>query len=115
VGAKLCFVEPGRRWAHSPSPSKAPGYLAGYYENLREDVKNLRRSLTVIWKWSGGTLNLCSLTEMEWIFSKPRNPHGVTVKCYFVHQSIMDECVERKSVKCSSDALIDDSSRMMGS
>jgi len=23
--AKLSFVEPGRRWAHSPSPSKAPG------------------------------------------------------------------------------------------
>jgi len=25
VGAKLSFVEPGCRWAHSPSPSKAPG------------------------------------------------------------------------------------------
>jgi len=25
VGAKLSFVEPGRRWAHSPSRSKAPG------------------------------------------------------------------------------------------
>jgi len=25
VEAKLSFVEPGRRWAHSPSPSKAPG------------------------------------------------------------------------------------------
>jgi len=24
-GVKLSFVEPGRRWAHSPSPSKAPG------------------------------------------------------------------------------------------
>jgi len=22
---RLIFVEPGRRWAHSPSPSKAPG------------------------------------------------------------------------------------------
>jgi len=54
--AKLSFVEPGRRWAHSPSLSKTPGIsgiswsiLPGYYENLREDVKNLRRSLTVIW------------------------------------------------------------------
>jgi len=25
VGAKLYFVDPGRRWAHSPFPSKAPG------------------------------------------------------------------------------------------
>jgi len=25
VEAKLSFVEPGRRWAHNPSPSKAPG------------------------------------------------------------------------------------------
>jgi len=25
VEAKLSFVKPGRRWAHSPSPSKAPG------------------------------------------------------------------------------------------
>jgi len=49
VGAKLSFVEPGRRWAHSPSPSKAPGISTGYYENLREDVIKLRRSLTVIW------------------------------------------------------------------
>jgi len=45
VEAKLSFVEPGRRWAHSPSPSKAP---VRYYENPREDVTNLRRALTVI-------------------------------------------------------------------
>jgi len=49
VGAKLSFVEPGRRCAHSPSPSKAPGISTGYYENLREDVIKLRRFLTVIW------------------------------------------------------------------
>jgi len=42
VGAKLSFVEPDRRWAHSPFPSKGPG-IPGYYENLREDVKNLGR------------------------------------------------------------------------
>jgi len=48
VEAKLSFVEPVRRWAHSPSPSKPLVFLARYYENLRDDVKNLRRSLTVI-------------------------------------------------------------------
>jgi len=48
VEAKLSFVEPGRRWAHSPSQVKPLVSLPGYYENLREDVKNLRRSLTAM-------------------------------------------------------------------
>jgi len=48
VEAKLIFVEPGRRCAHSPSSSRAPGIP--YDENLREDVKYLRKSLTVIWE-----------------------------------------------------------------
>jgi len=55
VEAKLIFIEPGCRWAHSLSSSRAPGIsLPGYYENFREDVKNLRRSLTVIWGISLG-------------------------------------------------------------
>jgi len=50
VEAKLSFVETGSRWAHSPSPSKAPGIsYQGTMKKLCEDVKNSRRSLTVIW------------------------------------------------------------------
>jgi len=47
--AKLSFIEPGCRWAYSASPSKAPGI--SYQGTMKdcEDVKNLRRSLTVIW------------------------------------------------------------------
>jgi len=50
VESKLSFVVPGRRWAHSPSPSKAPGI--SYHENLREDVQYFWRSLAVIWCFS---------------------------------------------------------------
>jgi len=50
VEAKLSFIEPGCRWTHSPSSPLRPWYfLPEYYENLCEDVKNLRRFLTVIW------------------------------------------------------------------
>jgi len=49
--AKLSFVEPGRRWTRSLSPSKAPGicYQGLFWISCRKDVKNLRRYLTVIW------------------------------------------------------------------
>jgi len=82
VGAKLSFVQPGHRCAYSPSPSKAPVL---YYENLREDVKNLRRSLTVIWCFfvssgaSVGRLRVSSFFEpwlvrlsaaKSWVFAK---------------------------------------------
>jgi len=33
VEAKLSFIEPGRRWAHSPSSGKAPGISYQYQEN----------------------------------------------------------------------------------
>jgi len=46
VEAKLAFIEPGCRWAQGPSPNKAPGIsYQGTMKNLREDVKNLRRSV----------------------------------------------------------------------
>jgi len=37
VEAKLSFVEPGRRWAHSPSPSKAPGI--SYQGTMKTSVR----------------------------------------------------------------------------
>jgi len=42
VGAKLSFVEPGRRWAHSPSPSKAPGI--SYQGTMKTSVRMLKTS-----------------------------------------------------------------------
>jgi len=51
VEAKLSFVEPGRRWAHSPSPSRGPGipYQGTTKTSVRtEDAKNLRKSLTAM-------------------------------------------------------------------
>jgi len=42
VGAKLSFVEPGRRWAHSPSPSKAPGI--SYQGTKKTSVRMLKTS-----------------------------------------------------------------------
>jgi len=42
VGAKLSFVEPARRWAHSPSPSKAPGI--SYQGTMKTSVRMLKTS-----------------------------------------------------------------------
>jgi len=42
VEAKLSFVEPGRRWAHSPSPSKAPGI--SYQGTMKTSVRMLKTS-----------------------------------------------------------------------
>jgi len=42
VGTKLAFVEPGRRWAHSPSPSKAPGI--SYQGTMKTSVRMLKTS-----------------------------------------------------------------------
>jgi len=42
VEAKLIFVEPGRRWAHSPSSSKAPG--VPYQGNMKTSVGMLKTS-----------------------------------------------------------------------
>jgi len=42
VEAKLSFVEPGRRWAHSPSPSKARGI--SYHGNMKTSVRMLKTS-----------------------------------------------------------------------
>jgi len=42
VGAKLSFVEPGRRWAHSPSPIKAPGI--SYQGTMKTCVRMLKTS-----------------------------------------------------------------------
>jgi len=49
VGTKLSFVESGRRWAHSPSPSKAPGI--SYQGTMKTSVRMSQTSvsLTVIW------------------------------------------------------------------
>jgi len=44
VGAKLSFVEPGRRWAHSPSPSKAPGISYPYQGTMKTSVSMLKTS-----------------------------------------------------------------------
>jgi len=50
VGVKLSFVEPGRRWAHSPSPSKAPGIsYHGTMKTSARMLKTLGGLLTVIW------------------------------------------------------------------
>jgi len=38
----LSFVEPGRRWAHSPSPSKAPGI--SYQGTMKTSVRMLKTS-----------------------------------------------------------------------
>jgi len=40
--AKLSFVEPGRRWAHSQSPSKAPGI--SYQGTMKTSVRMLKTS-----------------------------------------------------------------------
>jgi len=40
VEAKLSFVEPGRRWAHSPSSSGAPG--VSYQGTMKTSVRMLR-------------------------------------------------------------------------
>jgi len=45
----LSFIEPGRRWDDIPSPVKLLVFLTRVLRNLHEDVKNLRRSLAVIW------------------------------------------------------------------
>jgi len=42
VEAKLSFVEPGRRWAHSPSTSKAPGI--SYQGTMKTSVRMLKTS-----------------------------------------------------------------------
>jgi len=39
---KLSFVEPGHRWAHSPSPSKAPGI--SYQGTMKTSVRMLETS-----------------------------------------------------------------------
>jgi len=40
VEAKLSFIEPGRRWAHSPSPSKAP--RISYQGTIKTSVMMLK-------------------------------------------------------------------------
>jgi len=40
VDAKLIFVEPGRRWAHSPSSSRAPGI--SYQGTMKTSVRMLK-------------------------------------------------------------------------
>jgi len=42
VEVKLSFLEPGRRWAHSPSPSKAPGI--SYQGTMKTSVRMLKTS-----------------------------------------------------------------------
>jgi len=42
VEAEVAFVEPGRRWAHSPSPSKAPGI--SYQGTMKTSVRMLNTS-----------------------------------------------------------------------
>jgi len=42
VEAKLSFVEPGRRWAHSPSPSKAAGI--SYQGTMKTSMRMLKTS-----------------------------------------------------------------------
>jgi len=42
VGVKLSFVEPGCRWAHSPSLSKAPGI--SYQGTMKTSVRMLETS-----------------------------------------------------------------------
>jgi len=42
VEANLSFVEPGHRWAHSPSPSKAPG--VSYQGTMKTSVRMLLTS-----------------------------------------------------------------------
>jgi len=42
VEAKLSFVEPGRRWVHSQSPSKAPGI--SYQGTTKTSVRMLKTS-----------------------------------------------------------------------
>jgi len=42
LGAKLSFIEPGCRWAHSPSPSKAPGI--SYQGTMKTSARMLKIS-----------------------------------------------------------------------
>jgi len=42
VEAKLSFVEPSRRWAHSSSPSKAPGI--SYQGTMKTSIRMLKTS-----------------------------------------------------------------------
>jgi len=42
VEVKLSFVEPGRRWARSPSPSKAPGI--SYQGTMKTSMRMLKTS-----------------------------------------------------------------------
>jgi len=42
VEAKLSFVEPGRRWAHSPSLRKAPGI--SYQGTMKTSVRMFESS-----------------------------------------------------------------------
>jgi len=42
VGTKLSFVEPGHIWAHSPSPSKAPGI--SYQGTMKTSMRMLKTS-----------------------------------------------------------------------
>jgi len=42
VEAKLSFIEPGRRWAHSPSPSKASGIP--YQGTMKTSMRMLKAS-----------------------------------------------------------------------
>jgi len=42
VEAKLSFIEPGHRWAHSPFPSKAAGI--SYQGTMKTSVRMLKTS-----------------------------------------------------------------------
>jgi len=42
VEVKMSFEEPGRRWAHSPSPSKAPGI--SYQGAMKSFMRMLKTS-----------------------------------------------------------------------
>jgi len=61
VETKLSFVEPGHRWAHSPSPSKAPGI--SQQGIMKTSVKMLKTS-GGLWLLYGASF--CFLRRFHW-------------------------------------------------
>jgi len=88
VGVKLSFVESGRRWAHSPSPSKAPGI--SYQGIMKTSVRMLKTS-GGLYLLYGVSVCFC-LVRFTWLWA-PEVSHQVIVvflcDCYpqYQHQS----------------------------
>jgi len=72
VEAKLSLVEPGRRWAYSPSPSKAPGI--SYQGTMKTSVRMLKTS-GGLWLLYGAFFCFC-LVCFTWLWASWDVPPG---------------------------------------